>query len=88
MSIELCNIDGDEVAGLLTEKLVDTRLAIKVGGKALNLIIRATHTGDGLVVIEYQSDADKVDMFQFSPSIEPFSQTAVDADGQPICTDC
>ena len=87
-SIELCGVSGNEAASLLQNKIADPTLPIEVGGRILNSIVQVTHTGDGLAVILYDDDAENSATFQFAPTPDRFADTAVDIDGQPVCTDC
>lgn len=86
-STELCNTTGDEAASLIHDKIVDPTLPLKVGGRLLDNILTVTHAGDGYAVIEY-SDGDELAVFQFAPNFDEFAKSAVDNDGQPVCTEC
>ena len=88
MSIELCNITGSEVSTILVEKLVDPKLAVKVGGVAIDHLTGVAHREDGSLVVDYRDSQDELHTFSFSSFYEPFADTAIHGNGEPVCIGC
>jgi len=88
MSIELCDTDGHEAASLIGEKIFDRTLIISVGGRVLREVVEVDHVGDGMLVVSFNDDEGEAGIFQFSPGLQSFQESARGNDGEPVCADC
>jgi hypothetical protein len=88
MSIDLCKETGISANSLLVDKLLDPSMPMRVGRYTLDHLTDIHHLGDGKPVVEAITPDGDVVLFDFVPNETPFADTAVDADGKPICEDC
>jgi hypothetical protein len=86
-SIDLCAVAGTEATSLLLKKIADPETGVRIGGRAIGHIVRVESALNALYVA-YADDADVVRSFTYTPNEQPFQQTSMGDDGEPICIDC